>query len=654
MKCGLLSALTLACTAVNAADAPPASLADAIQRQDLKTAYALLDQHIDVNATLADGSTALFWAARWDESELVDRLLGAGADPKKANRYGISPLLEACENGDAAVIGKLLSAGADPNSAQPEGETALMTAARTGDTESVGTLIDHGARVNLRETWRGQTAMMWAVAEKHPDVVRLLIERGAEVDARSKVFDYSQMKVKEGSVPMNYPRGGFTALLFAARDGDLESGRALIDAHANVNLADPDGATPLVEAIVNFHFDFAAFLLEHGADVNTRDIRGRSPLYAAVDMHSLDTSTRPSVAPPDKMDAAGLIKALLDHGANPNLPLTAPIPPRSPLDDVDGVMGAGATPFLRAAKSDDVEVMRLLLAKGADPKAATRARVTALMAAAGVGWRDGKSHGSEADAIAAVRLCLDLGLDINAASDQRKTALHGAAQRGAEDLIFYLVSHGADLGARDETGGTPLGSGVVQTFSVDSPAFGTSTGGFQPSMPATFACQSCTGAVTASSSASWVQITSVDGTAVSFNVLSNTSTSPRAAMIQAKNGRNRTFLTIHQAGSRAPLRDREIAFLYQRLLGREAEAEAAHSGEGVEEIAAALLERKEVRETVLKLTALYKAAGATPEYSTYAAAAIYLLLERAPSEPEMKTASVAGILNSPEFLEKLQ
>jgi uncharacterized protein len=612
--------LSVATAAANAVDA---SLAEAVRRQDTGSARVLLARHSDVNATLADGSTALFWAARWDDAALVDQLLGAGASPSIANRYGISPLFEACENGDHAIIEDLLKAGADPNSAQPQGETALMTAARTGDVDSVKALIDHGARVNAVENWRGQSALMWAAAEQHPEVVKLLIDRGADVNATSRVFDYSRIKIKQGSVPMNYPRGGFTALLFAARQGDLASGRALWNARANVNLGDPDGTAPLIEAIINSHFDFAAFLLDHGADPNARDSRGRSPLYAAVDMHTLDTSTRPNQRPGDKLDSLQIVTALLEHGANPNVQLTAPIPPRGPLDDLDASMGAGATPFLRAAKADDVEVMRLLLDKGADPRIATKAHETALMAAAGVGWRDGKSHGSEPDAIEAIKLCLDLGLDINVANDSGKTALHGAAQRGAETVISFLISRGADTNAKDETGGTALGSGTVQAFSAQLSALGTSTGGFAPSVPASFNCAACTGPVTVLSSAPWVVFTSITDGSVAFNAFSNPSSSPRTAVIQAKVGRNRAFLTINQAASTAPLLYREVAFLNQQVLGREPDASGlafsvGNSPSTLGRLAADFLDSREGQEIDFQAMAIYQAIiGSAPGYSTY-------------------------------------
>lgn len=439
-----------------AASSANAPLADAVQRQDSATAQSLLARHADVNATLSDGSTALLWAAHWDDAGLVDQLLKAGADVKIANRYGVSPLLQACLNGDAAVIGKLLQAGADPNTAQPEGETALMVAARTGNVDAVKALLDHGARVNSDEHWRGQSALMFAADEGHPAVVELLIQHGADVNARSAVFDFTQLKPKAGSVAMNFPRGGFTALLFAARQGDLESGQTLLQAGADVNQGDPDGSTPLIEAIINFHFDFAAFLLDHGADPNASDGKGRSPLYAAVDMYSLDTSTRPSPRPPDKLDALDIVKALLAHGANPNAQLISVIRPRGVLDGADSTMGAGATPFLRAAKSDDLEVMRVLLEHGASPSLTTQAHVNALMAAAGAGWRDGKSHGTEPDAIEAIKICLDRGLDINAADDQGSTALHGASGRGADQIIAFLAAHGADAHLKDKKGRTAL------------------------------------------------------------------------------------------------------------------------------------------------------------------------------------------------------
>jgi ankyrin repeat protein len=474
-----------------------------------------------------------------DDAALVDQLLAAGANPRTANRYGITPLLEACENGDAAIIDKLLKAGADPNTAQPEGETALMTAARTGSLDAVKLLLNHGAHVNAKENWRGQSALMWAVAENHPDVVQLLIQRGADVNVRSRVFDYNSLQPKQGSVPMNYPRGGFTPLLFAARQGDLADTQTLLRAKADINLADPDKTTPLLEAILNFHFDLAQYLLDHGADPNARDLHGRSPLYAAVDMHTLDTSTRPNPVLSDKLDSLDLVKALLAHKANPNAQLIEPVPPRGPLDVADYTMGEGGTPFLRAAKAADLEVMRLLLAKGADPLLPTKVGVTPLMAAAGVGWRDGKSHGTEAAAIEAIKICLDHGAKVNTATDKGQTALHGASVREANDVVAFLLSHGADPNAKDDKGHRALGM-LVQTFSAKVPAEGTRT-------PASLACAACTGNLTASSTADWLVITSTEGGQIAFNVLPNPASSPRTAAIQVVGTTNKVTLTITQS-----------------------------------------------------------------------------------------------------------
>ncbi|MCU1338251.1 MAG: ankyrin repeat protein [Bryobacterales bacterium] len=453
-----LSAL-LSVTAVVAAPAGPASLADAAMREDKAAVRTLLSQKADVDATQADGSTALLWAAHVDDAETVDLLLGAGANPKAGNRYGITPLSEACVNGNAAIIEKLLKAGADPNAPHTEGETPLMTAARTGNPEAVKVLLDHGAKVNTAEAWRGQTALMWAAAENHPDVIKLLVARGASLDTRSKPFDYSSMKAKAGSIGMNWPRGGFTALLFAAREGAVDAARVLLDAGADINLADPDGTTPLLISIVNYHFDMAGFLIERGADLNYADNRGRTPLYAAVDMHSPDVSTRPPTKVEDKLDSLAVIKMLLAHGASPNAQLIKIIAPRGVLDGADGTMGPGSTPFLRAARSSGVEVMKLLLENGANPKMKTADDVTAVMMSAGISYRDGKTRGTEAESVEALKMLLDLGIDVNAVSARSgETAMHGAAGRGADLIVQFLADHGASVNAKDKQGRTPIDS----------------------------------------------------------------------------------------------------------------------------------------------------------------------------------------------------
>lgn len=431
-------------------------LADAVMNRQLDAVPPLLKQHAAVNGTQTDGATALLWAAHWDELATADLLLRAGADVGAANRYGITPLAEACTSGDIAMVEKLLKAGADANATQMEGETVLMTAARTGNPDVVKLLIDRGAEVNTAEPWRGQTALMWAAAEHHPAVVKLLLERGADPDGRSKAVDFTKLKPKSGSIGMNFPRGGFTPLLFAARQGDLESARILVEAGAGVNIGDPDNTTPLVVAIINLHYDLAAYLIEKGADLNAADVRGRTPLYAAVDMHNMDISTRPTPKISDKNDSVSIAKLLLEKGVNPNPQLVKAMAPRGVLDGADASMGEGTTPFIRAAHSGDVMLMRMLLEHGADPKLVTKNHTTALMSAAGVGWRDGKTRGTEAEVVEAVKICLEQGIEVNAANDNGDTAMHGAASRGADRMVQFLADQGARVDTKDKKGRTPL------------------------------------------------------------------------------------------------------------------------------------------------------------------------------------------------------
>ncbi|MEP7353408.1 MAG: ankyrin repeat domain-containing protein [Acidobacteriota bacterium] len=431
------------------------AMADAAAREDWKTVRQMLAQKADVNAPQVDGATALHWAAHYDDLAAVKDLLAAGANAKTANRYGVTPLTEACVNGDEDVIALLLKAGADPNAPQGEGETPLMTASKTGNPAAIKLLLDSGAQINTTEPWRGQTALMWAAAEGHADAVKLLIAKGATVDAKSKVFDFTGLKPKPGSVGMNFPRGGFTPLLFAARDGQTEVLKILIAAGADVNLPDPDGTSALLMAVINFHFDIAGYLLEHGADANASDSRGRAPLYAIVDMRDMDVTNRPSPKVDDVLNPVSLAKLLLEHKAAPDALLLKAITARAVLDGSDAVMGPGSTPFLRAAHSSDMEMMKLLLAHGANPKLTTKSGVNALMLAAGNGWRDGRTRGTEEESVAAIKFLMGLGLDIKAAASNGDTALHGAAGRGADLVAQALVDLGAEINVQDKTGRTP-------------------------------------------------------------------------------------------------------------------------------------------------------------------------------------------------------
>lgn len=430
-------------------------LADAAMVPDREAVRSLLKQKADVNAPQPDGTTALHWAVRQDDLETADLLIRAGANVKAANRFGATPLSLAATNGNAAMIEKLLKAGEDANAIVSEsGDTVLMLAARTGKPDAVAVLLNHGAEVN-RMNATGQTALMWAAAERNAAAVQVLIDHKADFSIRTHAAPPPKPLDTIFSAP--FPVGGMTALLFAARQNDLKSAGILLAAGADVNEAAQDGTSPILVAILNGHYTLANFLLEKGANPNAVDGKGRAALYAAVDMRNLEWSTRPAPPEKDPMTELDLIKALIAHGANPNARLTKKIPLRGqPSFDGRWANMIGATPFWRAAQSDDVTVMRLLVEKGADPLLATTDHTTPLMVAAGVGWSDGQSHGSPSDAPEALRLCIEWGGDVNAANDVGYTALHGAAFRGANDVVKLLVEKGARMDVKNQEGRLPV------------------------------------------------------------------------------------------------------------------------------------------------------------------------------------------------------
>ena len=425
-------------------------VADAVKARDMAAVNALLEQGVDVNAPQADGTTALHWAAHWDDLATVERLLRAGANVDATNRYGVSPLFVASSNGNAAIVERLLKAGADANGTSGvnadagEGEPALMAAARTGNVDVVKSLLSHGAAVDATERWHQQTALMWAAAANSAATVQALLDAGADVKAKSE--------------------GGFTALHYAARAGALDAARVLLTAGADVQSLLNDRSSPLMLAIINARYELAAFLLDNGADANDNAL-GFTPL------HQLVWSYHPNVVfmPPGpqltgNLDAMGLARALLSHHANPNARMT-----RNPSDGYRTSMNRnGATPLMMAARVPDVELMRLLLAHGADPLLKTADNTTLLMVAAGYGWQAGESPEALPGAhVEAVKLAIELGNDVNAANDRGYTALHCAVIRESNVVIRFLVDKGADLYAktREEDpryvgvgeGKTPLG-----------------------------------------------------------------------------------------------------------------------------------------------------------------------------------------------------
>lgn len=427
----------------------------------LAIALTLLQQNV-VNKTEVDGTTSLHYAVRNDDAQLVDRLIRAGADVKAANRYGITPLYLASVNGNAAIIEKLLNAGADANAVSTEGETALMTASRTGNVDAVKVLLAHGADVNARESWHGETALMWAVAQKHAAAARELIARGADVNARSTTNKWERQNSAEPREKW-LPLGGLSVIEFAARQGCVDCIPVLLQAGAEINAVDQDGITPLLSAMINGHYDVANVLIEKGANPDIADRTGRTPLYSAVDDHTMPASNRPSPKEIDnEVSSLDVVKALITKGANINAQLKQQQPYRTKLDRGDDTMlTTGTTPLLRAAKAGDIEVMKILLAKGADPKLTTRNGINPLMAAAGLGTKEEDTTGrrkTQAEAVEAIKLCLDAGVDVNAVDSRGQTALHGAAFQGFDDVVQFLVAHGAKLDVKDRQGKTPLDS----------------------------------------------------------------------------------------------------------------------------------------------------------------------------------------------------
>ena len=451
-------------------DAAGSEAADAAQRKDLTALRAMVSKRVNVNAPQADGTTALHWAAHWNDVEAVRLLLRAGANPATTNRFGASPLSEAAIAGHTDLVKVLLDAGADAKALTTlDGETVLMSAARSGNIDVVRMLLDRGADVNAREKYKGQTALMWAAAERHAPVVKLLLERGADWKIRSFDRETRPPKLSAASSISPIPRGGFTALMFAAREGDLESARVMLDAGVDINLGDVDNVTPLVAAIMNKQYTVAKFLIDRGADVNVVDAGGRTALYAAIDIRNEDWTAMPNRTTDDPLPAFEVIKAIVDKGAKLDVPLTRPLTVRSGMDFGDNTLGAGATPLMRAARAGDHQVIRLLLERGVNAKAVTKQGNTALMFAAGIGYRDKNTRGSESDALESVKVLMAAGLDLKQTNTLGENSLHGAALRGADTIVQFLIDQGLDVNATSKQGYTPLDVAMGKTIVLQLP-----------------------------------------------------------------------------------------------------------------------------------------------------------------------------------------
>jgi ankyrin repeat protein len=437
----------------------------------------LLAAKSDVNVAASDGTTPLHWAVRAENHEMVDLLIAAKANVRAADRYGVTPLYLACSLANADLAESLMKAGADPNVLDQSGETLLSIATRAGAPDVVTALLNHGANVNAAmQDWKS-TALMVAIRENQSAIIKILLDHGADVNARTKVGQKPARRpagagggshgvgIIRSGIPESGSQaptqGGFTPLLYAARDGRIDMVQSLIAKGADLELADANGITPLQMAIANVNIALARYLLERGANPNSHDDYGRTPLWLAVEMRNLEIGKSGTEHDNhiDRPAALELIRDLIQRGAKVNARTTDFPPTRRhlmTLGDLSWVNFIGQTPFFRAALSGDVASMKLLLENGADPKIETEQGTTPLMAAAGINWVVAQTYTESEDSILeALKLCLDLGADVNHTNSMGLAAIHGAANRGSDRVIQFLADHGAKLDLKDKEGRTP-------------------------------------------------------------------------------------------------------------------------------------------------------------------------------------------------------
>lgn len=490
---GLVVTVALVLPASSIAIGTDAELAliAAVREGNTERVASLLQEGSDVNALEADGTSALAWAVNNNDMAMVDLLVRSGkdgADTNAVNDYGVAPLHLACTNRNTEIVSKLLKAGADPNLAKWTGETPLMTCAETGLLDAVSELLASGADANARENRYEQTALMWAAAERHADVVRLLTGKGADVNAVSKLIPEPAPFFIEtpGSMGTNLPEtlrfrkytGGFSALQFAAQQGDIESARALLDGGADIDFATEEEGSALLIATAAGHEQMVLFLLDKGADVDITDAYGIAPLHFAVHKGLLIMN---NWAPTDtdkygweRHNNPNLVRALLEHGAKPDprvkhswSHLDNPFQARG-MEDPSQIDVVGSTPLLLAAASGDIESMKILIKHGADRNAKTASGATLFMLAAGAGAEEGTRD--EQQAIEAAKYVLSLGdVDVNAeltSNDAKngpgagkidgRNIMHFAVTLAWKDMIRFLFTLGVDPNHGDRYGMTPL------------------------------------------------------------------------------------------------------------------------------------------------------------------------------------------------------
>lgn len=435
------------------------SLVELVENQHFAQAEQLVALGVEINQAAADGSTALHWAVYHGNAELVEKLLRAEANPNVRNDYGSTPMGEAARVGNTDILQLLLDAGADVESPNLEDQTALMAVVRTGNVEAAQLLIKHGADVNATEKWGGQTALMWAAARGQPEMISLLIKKGAKVDQRAIDRNWDRRVTAEPRVK-EMLTGGFTALLYAVREDCLECVKALLKGGADINRPDPDNVSPLVLALLNMRFDVAKYLIEQGADVNQWDYWGRTPLYAAADLNIVPDSVRGDIKPLQKSNGIEIATMLLDRGANIDYGLKLPPPPRNITYDRAGdnpVMNTGSTPLQRAAYGGDLEMMKLLLDRGANMELGNILGVTPLIALSNQGGSRGGANKTEQTVIDGLKLLIEAGGDINKRGGVNGTTpLHTAVRLNWFEVVEFLLANGADINAKDSRGLIPL------------------------------------------------------------------------------------------------------------------------------------------------------------------------------------------------------
>ena len=504
----LLGALLMVVGAAAATGDP--ALVEAARNKDAQKLRALLNQKADVNVRAADGSTALLWVSHWNDVETAGLLIRAGADANAANAFQMTPLVQACVNGSAPMVDLLLQAGANPTTPIATGETPILKCAKSGSADAIRMLLVRGADPNAKEPAQNQNALMWAAAEYHPAVVRTLIEANADLSAHTK--------------------NRFTALHFAARNGDTKSAGLLLAAGVDINIkSQPEnaaagrqtarggnvaaagqapgggransamasaGATPLLAATMRSQVPMALFLLDKGADPNVMD-GGLTPLHWAATMWESGTANPiyglddPMAGISDRQAKLQLVKALIAKGGDVNARITRQMPAfAGGYGDV-----VGATPFLLASSIADVEMMKILLDAGADPKINTATNTTAMMAATALNHPVGESPVTEKQSLEAANLLLSLGLSAGGVNANNENTLFGPAYRGWNTLLELMIVKGADVNAVSKAQVTPWlaasgfgdrlggvlfnveGAKILEKYGAD-PKLGDSTGAF--------------------------------------------------------------------------------------------------------------------------------------------------------------------------------